>query len=158
MHKKILYLDLDGVLADFDFAVEQIQPQMRGMVDPERRELVHKLVGASPDFFMNLPLINGAEEAVFTLMPLFELYFLSTPMWDVPHSFSGKPIWLEKHFGPLVRKRLILSPRKDLQIGDFLVDDRKRHGSELFKGQFVHFGQYPFFTWKETLDYLKSQV
>lgn len=156
--KKILYIDLDGVIADFDSAIELIHPGISALPEEERRRVIHEVCKGCSEFFQNLLLIEGAVEAVLTLFPQYEIYFLSTPMWDVPHSFSGKCIWLEKHFGELARKRLILSHRKDLQIGDFLVDDRKKHGSDAFRGEFIHFGQPPFPTWKETLRYLLQQA
>lgn len=156
--KKILYIDLDGVIADFDSELELIQPGIAALAEEDRGRLVHEICKRDPEFFQNLPLFEGAKESVHLLLPLFDVYFLSTPMWDVSHSFSGKCLWLEKQFGEKVRKRLILSHRKDLQIGDYLVDDRKRHGSEKFIGEFIHFGQFPFKTWKDTLGYLLQKA
>lgn len=156
--KKILYIDLDGVLADFDSEIELVHPGIAFFSEEDRRKLIHEICKERPEFFQNLPLMEGATEAVFTLFPLYEVYFLSTPMWDVSHSFSGKAIWVEKYFGEMARKRLILTHRKDLQIGDYLVDDRIRHGSDSFRGEFIHFGKHPFPTWKETLGYLLEKT
>jgi 5'(3')-deoxyribonucleotidase len=75
-------------------------------------------------------------------------------MWALPESYSGKRIWLEKHFGESIKKRLILSHRKDLLMGDYLIDDRLRHGVTEFKGEHIHFGTDKFPDWEAVLDYL----
>jgi 5'(3')-deoxyribonucleotidase len=78
-------------------------------------------------------------------------------MWDIPESYSDKRLWLEKYYGDLAKKRLILTNRKDLAIGDFLVDDRLKNGSEKFKGKFIHFGTGAFPDWKAVSSFLNTQ-
>ena len=77
-------------------------------------------------------------------------------MWSVPNSFIGKRIWIENHFGDKAKKRLILTHRKDLNIGDYLVDDRLKNGAAEFTGTHIHFGTNEFPDWKITYEYLKS--
>jgi 5'(3')-deoxyribonucleotidase len=84
----------------------------------------------------------------------YDVYFLSTPAWNAPMSFTGKRIWLETHFGKHAEKRLILTHRKDLAIGDYLVDDTLRHGVTEFQGIHIHFGTPEFPDWKVTLAHL----
>src|SRR6476620_1437271 len=103
MTKKILYLDIDGVLANFDEAMEQLSP---GINHPElrRQREVHKqrvleLCQCNPTVFENLAPIEGALAAVDRLFHLYDIYFLSSPMWFLPASFIGKRIWIENHFG-----------------------------------------------------------
>ena len=36
---------------------------------------------------------------------------------------------------------------KDLNRGDFLIDDRPNNGADLFAGAFVQFGKEPFTDW-----------
>ena len=87
-------------------------------------------------------------------MEHYDVYFLSTPMWNVPNSFPGKRIWIDKHFGEAAEKRLILTHRKDLNMGEYLIDDRLRNGVDKFTGEHIHFGQKGFETWAEVLEYL----
>ena len=75
-------------------------------------------------------------------------------MWNVPDSYKGKRIWLSKYFGELATKKLILTHRKDLALGDILVDDRIKNGVENFKGEHIHFGNDKFPNWKSVLEYL----
>ena len=79
-------------------------------------------------------------------------------MWDVPESYTDKRLWLEKYFGTSIRKRLIITQRKDLNRGDFLVDDRTRHGVDEFQGEHIHFGTDEFPNRMVTLEYLKNNI
>jgi 5'(3')-deoxyribonucleotidase len=157
--KRILYLDMDGVIADFNKAIRTLSPGLHLHVNNfhETKDEVDIICEANTDIFHNLHPIDGAIEAVKELDKIFELYFLSTPMWNVPMSFTGKRIWLGNHFGELAEKKLILTHRKDLNVGHFLVDDTLRNGVDGFKGEHIHFGTEKFPNWEITLKYLKSK-
>ena len=157
MKRKILYCDLDGVVADFEHGMSLIAPDLflgDGHDYEQRSKMVDTVCEQHPEIFHDLKPIEGAIEGVKWLMEFYEVYFLSTPMWNVPMSFTGKRIWLEKHFGKLAEKRLILSHRKDLAIGDYLIDDRTKNGAGEFKGEHIHFGTEKFPDWQSVLDYL----
>lgn len=151
--KKILHIDLDGTVADFSRAIKALSPETNTDVFSEE---VDDICAKNPDIFHNLQPIEGAIDAVNKLFPLFDVYFLSTPMWHVPDSYIGKRLWVEKHFGALSEKRLILTHRKDLVIGDYLVDDTTRHGVSEFKGVHIHFGTTYVPDWNAVLTILKS--
>lgn len=155
MKKKILYLDLDGVLADFKRGL--LNAAVLHQSSPYRiteDEDVDQLIKETPGFFENLPAIPGAVEAVKELMEHFDVYFLSTPIWNIPESFTGKRVWVEHQFGELAVKRLILTHRKDLAIGHYLVDDRTAHGAGEFKGKHIHFGTAEFPNWEAVLKHM----
>lgn len=155
----ILYIDLDGVVADFDKAMLGYHVCLNEIEDPKERDaIIDDICATNVNIFEELHPMPGAIEAVTELFLHFEVYFLSTPMWSLPESFTGKRLWVEKHFGKLATKRLILSHRKDLNIGDFLVDDRIANGSGKFRGEHIHFGQEKFPNWEITKEYLLAQV
>lgn len=156
MSKKILYIDLDGVVADFDRAIEEHVGRLGLSYETpeERGKLVDKICEDHPNFFEDLEPINGAVDAVIKLFEIYDVYFLSSPMWWIPNSYSGKRLWIEKHFGDIATKRLILTHRKDLNIGDYLVDDRLKNGVVDFKGIHIHFGTEMFPNWDFTYKYL----
>lgn len=152
---------MDGVIADFDKAIKEYDPSLN-TYDSEDYEVRSKRVDAiceeNFNIFQDLDPIPGARLAILELRELFEIYFLSTPMWNVPHSFTDKRIWIDKHYGRWAHKRLILTHRKDLNIGDFLVDDRTRNGTDKFTGEHIHFGTERFPNWATIGEYLKSKV
>lgn len=155
MIKKILYIDLDGVVADFSGRIKELCPGLETSCDfpdyESREKKVNEICEAYPTIFHELNPIEGAVEAVNRLFKIYDVYFLSVPMWNVPLSFTGKRIWVEKHFGEKAEKRLILTHRKDLNIGAYLIDDRLKHGVEDFKGTHVHFGNEQFPNWEAVL-------
>ncbi len=153
---------MDGVVADFEKRIGELEPSLINFKDhPDQEVLSNKIdqiCYANPDIFHDLPPIEGAIEAVGKLAEQYEIFFLSTAMWSLPQSFTGKRIWIEDHFGNLGRKRLILSHRKDLLKGDFLVDDRTKNGASEFEGEHIHFGTSKFPDWDSVYAYLCSKV
>lgn len=154
MKKKILYCDLDGTIADFEKEMNLNIPGWRNMTEEEVDERVTQMCLDNPNIFHNLEPLPNAVETVKKLFDHFEVYFLSTPMWKSPESFTGKRLWIEEHFGDLAIKRLILSHRKDLNIGDYLIDDRTHNGAGEFTGEHIHFGTEKFPTWESVYNYL----
>jgi 5'-nucleotidase len=93
-------------------------------------------------------------EIIKKLFNDFDVYFLSAPMWHVPLSFAGKRIWIENHFGEMAKRKLILTQRKDLAMGDILIDDRLVNGAKDFKGEFILFGSAKFPDWAAIVKHL----
>jgi len=157
MDKKILYVDMDGVVADFDKAMNKLAPDLPlgdGDDYEIRSKIVDEIVTKNPGFFEKLELINGALEAIEQLKDKYDIYFLSSPMSAVPHSYMGKRIWTKEKFGNWANKRLILTHRKDLCIGDILIDDRFKNGAAEFQGKHIHFGSIEYPNWNSILNYL----
>jgi len=154
MSKKILYIDMDGVVADFHKGVLDLCPDVDTKNFERDFDRVNRICENNPDIFHNLEPMEGAIDAVNKLFDVFDVYFLSTPMWNVPPSFTGKRIWLEDHFGQKCEKRLILTHRKDLSIGDFLVDDSTRNGAGEFKGMHIHIHTDAFPSWDHVIEFL----
>ena len=75
-------------------------------------------------------------------------------MDTLPESHMGKRIWLEKYFGKLANKKLILTHRKDLNIGKYLIDDRIKNGVDKFTGEHLHFGTDKYPDWDSILNKL----
>ena len=81
----------------------------------------------------------GAIDAFKELSQRFDTYILSTAPWENPSAWSDKLLWVKEHLGEIAYKRLILSHHKNLNRGDYLVDDRTKNWAEKFQGELVLF-------------------
>ena len=157
--KKIVYIDMDGVIVDFGKAIKdwfEKHPHL------EERYKTH------PDHIQGLfriaPPIKGAVEAIKKLhnSGKYELFIATSAPWGNPQSLTDKRFWLEDYFDNIFHKRLFTTHRKDLLMGDYLIDDRLKNGAGEFKGKLLRFGydwennnspnEYP--DWDSILDYL----
>lgn len=147
--KKIVYVDMDGVVADFDKAFPLVA----------EKTWVEGCEKKVPEgFFLNLEPIDGAVEALHKLSALgYDLYFLSTPQWSNPDCWKEKRLWVEKHFGELMFKRLILTHNKGLLKGSYLIDDRIQNGVDAFEGQHIHFGSNTYPDWESVVELLEYE-
>jgi 5'-nucleotidase len=163
MNKKIVYFDLDGVIFNFEKQLEMFVPDINTnkILYPtydERSNKVDEILIKIPRFFLNLEPYEGAVEYVKKLSEIYEIFFLSAPMWETPESYMDKRISVEKHFGhEFAFKRLILTHRKDLAIGHYLVDDRLKYGADNFQGEHIHFGTPAYPDMKTVYNYLRTQ-
>lgn len=125
--RRIVFLDMDGVLADFDGAITS------GVkVDPPEMFI--------PGFFRNLKVMEGAKEGVASLLsnPNLEIYIGSKQTSHNTLCATEKMDWVAEHF-PELKKNIVLVCDKKLLRGNFLIDDDVvRWGSE-FKGAFIFF-------------------
>jgi 5'(3')-deoxyribonucleotidase len=145
--KKIVFVDMDGVLCDFGAFLEKMTS--KGM----NKFQVFKMLGV----FEDLNPILGAVDAFHLLDQYFDVYILSTPLWSNPDSWKGKRIWVEKYLGKAAKKKLILSHNKGLMRGDYLIDDREANGVLDFEGEHIKFGEGEYIGWNEVLNYLFSK-
>ena len=128
MEKLTIFIDMDGVLANFDKA-KQSHP------DFEKK-------GFRPDLtldFSKFEPMPGALEAVRDLIEMgHDLFIATTPPWNHPDAWGQKRHWVEEHL-PQLKRKMFLTHRKDLLIGDVLIDDSTYRGQRDFKGTFIHF-------------------
>lgn len=76
-------------------------------------------------------------------------------MGGVLMDFHAGVEWVNRYLDKYYCKRLILSHHKNLLRGDYIIDDRGKHGTSGFKGEWICFGSNRFPDWRSVLDYLK---
>jgi 5'(3')-deoxyribonucleotidase len=143
---KRLFFDMDNVLVDFSSGIAKLDEKTKSQYEDHLDDV--------PGIFSLMEPLPGAIEAVHLLKEKFDVYILSTAPWDNPSAWADKVSWVTKYLDDVFHKRLILSHQKDFLIGDFLIDDRDKHGAEDFRGEWIHFGSERFPTWKSVTDYL----
>lgn len=148
--KKILYVDMDNVLVDFPSAFPLVALELLAAYPNDKDEI--------PGIFSLMSPMPGAIDAFDELSRLFDTYVLSTAPWENASAWSDKLLWIKKYLGKPAYKRLILSHHKNLNDGDFLIDDRKANGAEKFSGQHIHFGQPEFPDWESVVAYLRHKA
>jgi 5'(3')-deoxyribonucleotidase len=77
--------------------------------------------------------VQGAIEAFNDLADSFDVHILSTSPWKNPSAWSDKLEWVKRHLGEKAYKRLILTHHKELNRGDYLIDDREKNGAKEFR-------------------------
>src|SRR4030095_5496424 len=100
-----------------------------------------------PGIFSQMRPMPNAVESFEELAKLFDTYILSTAPWDNPRAWSDKLLWVKTHLGEAPYKRLILTHHKNLNRGDYLVDDRTKNGADRFPGELILFGSPQFPDW-----------
>ena len=147
--KKILYIDMDNVVVDFESGIAQL-------TDRERLEYSGRL-DEVPNIFSKMKPKEGAVEAVKALSEVYDVYILSTAPWKNPSAWCDKLEWVKKYLGCDMEKRLILSHHKNLNRGDYLIDDRLKNGAAMFNGELIRFGSCLYPDWSAITDYLLSR-
>lgn len=148
--KKILYIDMDNVIVDFPSGIAKLDEKTRSKFEKHYDEV--------EGIFSLMDPMPNAIESVKKLAEYYDIYVLSTAPWNNPSAWIDKINWIQKYFGKdrdsVLYKRLILSHHKNLNQGDFLIDDRTRNGVDKFKGEHIHFGTDQFPNWQSVMDYL----
>ena len=143
---KKLFIDMDGVLADFMEAATS---------HPDYENGTKELDGL--DIFENLSPIPKSIESVNKILESgkYDVFILSTAPWGNPKAWMDKRLWIGKYL-PKLKKRLILTHYKDLCCNsdkDIIIDDRICNGVERWSGVHLHFGT-EYKTWDDILEKL----
>jgi len=143
---KTLFIDMDNVLVDFPTGIEKITITQKQEYEGRLDEV--------PGIFGLMEPMDGAVDSFNKLADKYDTYILSTAPWENPTAWSDKLIWVKKYLGMPAYKRLILSHHKNLNSGDYLIDDRLKNGVDKFTGEHIHFGTDKFPNWKSVCEYL----
>lgn len=135
-----LFLDCDGVLADFDRGAKAVLG-----LPPREFERRHDLkafwrrLAQAPDFYAKLPLMPDAMRLFDAVRHLDPIILTGCPRGGWAE--AQKERWAERHFpGTRIITCMAVDKRRHSQAGDILVDDtlKHRHLWEEAGGIFIH--------------------
>ncbi|HEY1033962.1 MAG TPA: hypothetical protein VGE09_03160 [Pseudoxanthomonas sp.] len=121
---RTLYVDLDGVMADFDGAFPQVFGlDHRSLADDEM--WLH--INGHPSFFRDLPPMAGAIEFFRSIEHLNPVILTACPKSNYAHVAAQKRAWVREHLSATCWVLPVLGGRhKPLfmhRSGDVLIDD-----------------------------------
>jgi len=135
-----LYLDCDGVLADFDKGATAVLGLSPG--DYEKRHGIGRfwqMLAQAPDFYFGLPLMDDAIELFEGVKHLDPVILTGLPRGN--WAAGQKVRWAARYFpGTRIITTMARDKRDHAEEGDVLVDDQLRHRArwEEVGGIFVH--------------------
>lgn len=112
-----IFIDMDGVLADFDRGVKELlnlEPLNQEENHPELTEQLFQAIQSYPDFYWNLKPIEGAIELLNDLKEKYTIEILTgipKPERGIVEAKDNKVKWIEKYFGKEIPVNAVL--RKD---------------------------------------------
>lgn len=120
-----LFVDMDGVLADFDAgygAAFGVRPSIAA------DNVDWNLVTATKDFYLNLPPMADMPE-LWAFIEQYRPIVLTGVPWSVVEAPENKKAWVRKNLGPDVEVRCCLSKEKfkHAAAGDILIDDWEKY-------------------------------
>ena len=140
LKKKRLIIDMDETIADSlsrqlewyerDAAKQVARDELKGRhlyqaVGDEHEGMVYQYPHHE-DFFHDLPLLDGAQEALRKLSEVYDIY-IATAAMEFPLSFTPKFEWLRRHFPFISPMRYIFCGDKSILKADYLIDDTAKH-------------------------------
>jgi hypothetical protein len=125
-----LYLDMDGVLADFDYSAEKLCGMTpRAFEEKYGTEKFWATINSDPNFFLTLRPMADTMDLYNATKHLEPIILTGIPQGMDP-SHNQKREWAKAMFGHQQRVICCQASKKSLHIktlGDTLVDDRQRY-------------------------------
>jgi len=140
MEKKIIYIDMDNTLADYLGSAKEYG------INPDEAKHIK-------GFFRNLKPMPGAIESFNKLSEYFDVYILTTAPWSNLNAFAEKMEWINEYL-PNAYKNVIFSHHKNLNIGDYLIDDSEKNGAKEFFGNHIKIYSEEFINWNSVIKYI----
>ena len=141
---KRVFVDMDGVLVDFDgykLALGKTGDEVKRM----------------PGAYLNMEPLPGALEAVHSLIGAgYEVWVATKPPTGIAFAYADKAAWIFKHL-PELKRRFIITPDKGMlgDTGDFLIDDRPHKANcENFPGKLIAFTNG--MTWEKAIKEVRA--
>ncbi|HVC51283.1 MAG TPA: hypothetical protein VND87_04605 [Stellaceae bacterium] len=120
-----LFVDMDGVLADFDRHHEAVFGQVS---DKIADNVDWAAIRAARDFYLGIPPMADME-ALWARIERYKPIVLTGVPASVPEAPDNKRGWVLRHLGPQVEVRCVRSREKSHHAapGDILIDDWEKY-------------------------------
>jgi hypothetical protein len=136
----LLFLDCDGVLADFDATASEILGMSpRAFEERHGRREFWRRIARAKDFYARLPLMHDARILFDAVQHLDPIILTGLPLgdWAAPQKIR----WADEHFpGTHIITCMARDKYRHMKGADVLVDDRENHRDkwEAAGGIFIH--------------------
>lgn len=98
--------------------------------------------------------LTGAAKALRELSHDYEVYVLASAVPEVPRSWSLPQEWCSRWLGILTWDRVLVSPRKDMVLSDYLIERYPdRYGCDDFMGTVIPLGSDTFKDWDAVISF-----
>lgn len=173
--KKTIAIDMDGVIADIDthyinwyerdYGIKLLPENIRGLTTDEAFGGATRKFVFTPGFFLTVPVMPGAVEALKTLSEIFDIYIVSAAV-EFPQSLTEKLEWLNTNFPFITWKNIIFCGNKSIINTDFMIDDLIRN-LDTFKGETLMFNSLFNYNhnhhrrvnnWQEVVEFFKDKA
>ena len=91
------------------------------LAPPARQQQIRDFLDAE-DFFENLAVMPGSQEALRRLSARYEI-FIATQAMSIPNSFGSKYRWLQRHFPFIPYAHYVFCGDKSILRAEYLIDD-----------------------------------
>jgi len=142
--KKKLYIDMDGVMCNFEKAYN----------DDLLKNPTQPYPQSQWGFFRKLEEIPNAIKSIRKLEEKYDVWTLTRPSFYNINCFSEKADWILEYLGFDMLKKLIICGDKSLLKGEYLIDDKGNCGQPDFEGEWVEFGSFEIPDWDAVIKYL----
>jgi hypothetical protein len=130
MKKKVVYVDMDGVLCDFDEQCRRCGIDSQAM---SRNEFWRQIRTKGITFWSDMPPLLCEDHLKFVWSELKRMFdgnvsILSSPdKGNLKVSEAGKSAWIDKHLGPMEARLFLLDKSEILEDKpeSILIDDRE---------------------------------
>lgn len=146
--KKRIFIDQDGVLANFYSAAKQ------ALIDNPKQRFPQSQWG----FFLKLKPLPDAIESYKMLSDMYDVRILTRASARNVNCYTEKAQWVWDHLGFEALDKMIFSGDKSIVEGDYLIDDQNNAKQDQFKGKLIVFGSKEFPDWKAVMNYFADKI
>lgn len=149
MNRQILYVDMDNVMNQFVEYIVQVYNNWYDTQwtfqdvneyefyrsfghDDKSGQVILKKMFSTPGFWLNIKPQENSTKVLRQLNDRYDTYVATMP-YNSYNCIPEKLEWLQEHYPFILKDQVIFIHRKNLLLGDYIIDDHPKH-LENFKG------------------------